>query len=140
MNVEGELQEKMVIYRTLESRMEILTKQRDLVANKITELLSTISSIDEIENGKDEILFKIGEEVYASGEIKSKDKVFVSVGANIVIEKSIIDGKKILNDRKEEMGNILKEIENNMNEISKTLKHLEPEINELIKVQNLAGK
>ena len=54
---EKELQEKMLIYRTLESRLEALTRQRDLVSSKIVEIISTISSIDEISKNQKDILF-----------------------------------------------------------------------------------
>lgn len=140
MAVEQELQEKMMIYKTLESRMEIMNKQRELVTNKIAEILSTMSSINEIEQNSENILFKIGDELYAPGEIKDKNKVYVAIGAGVVIEKSIDEGRKVLTDRKSEMEKVLKEIQDSMTEISNTLKHIEPEINELIRMQNLTGK
>ena len=142
MTDEKELQEKMFVYRTLESRLETFTKQRDLISNKIVEIMSTTSSIDEIGKNQENILFKLGSEAYTYGNITDKNKVLVEIGAGIVLEKSIQDGKEILNKRKEEMENALKEIQNNISQISNAMNQLGPEINELIQKsqnQNLAG-
>lgn len=142
MTDEKELQEKMLIYRTLESRLEALTRQRDVIGNKVVEIMSTVSSIDEIDKNQENILFKLGSEAYTYGNIVDKNKILVEIGAGIVLEKSLEDGKETLNKRKIEMENILKEIQNNISEISNTMNRLGPEINELIQKsqqQNLAG-
>ncbi|MEK6909804.1 MAG: prefoldin subunit alpha [Candidatus Aenigmatarchaeota archaeon] len=133
MTNEKELQEKMFIYRTLESRLEALARQRDLVSSKIVEIMSTISSIDEIDKNQENILFKLGGEAYTHGNVTDKNKILVGIGAGIILEKPIEDGKEILNKRKQEMENVLKEIQNNIVQVSSAINQLGPEINELIK-------
>ena len=135
---EKELQEKMLIYRTLEARLEAFTKQRDLVNSRIIELSSTISSINEIGKNQENILFRLGGEAYVHGNIKDKDNILVEIGAGIILEKSREKGKEILNKRKEEMENALNEIQNNIAQISDALSQLGPEINEIIRLENLA--
>ena len=132
MTNEKELQEKMLIYRTLESRLGALTQQRDIINNKIMEIMSTISSIDEISKNQENFLFRLGGEAYAYGNANINDKILVDIGAGIVLEKSVEDGKEILNKRKIELETALKEIQNNILQISATMNQLEPEINELI--------
>ncbi|MBU5537258.1 MAG: prefoldin subunit alpha [Candidatus Aenigmatarchaeota archaeon] len=133
MTNEKELQEKLLIYRTLEARLEVLTRQRDLISSKIIELVSTMSSIDEIDKTPENILFKLGSEAFAQGNVTDKNKILVEIGAGIVLEKSLVDGKEILNKRKTEMENALKEIQNNISQISNAMNQLAPEINELIR-------
>ncbi|MEM5797357.1 MAG: prefoldin subunit alpha [Candidatus Aenigmatarchaeota archaeon] len=133
MTNEKELQEKLLIYRTLEARLEVLTRQRDLISSKIIELMSTMSSIDEIDKTPENILFKLGSEAFAKGNVTDKNKILVEIGAGIVLEKSLVDGKEILNKRKTEMENALKEIQNNISQISNAMNQLAPEINELIR-------
>lgn len=130
---EKELQEKMFVYRTLESRLEALARQRDLVSSKIVEIVSTISSIDEIDKNQENILFKLGGEAYTHGNVADKNKILVEIGAGIILEKPIEDGKEILNKRRQEMENVLKEIQNNILQVSAAMNQLGPEINELIK-------
>lgn len=142
MSGEKELQEKMFVYRTLESRLEALTRQRDLVSNKIVEIMSTISSIDEIGKNQENILFKLGGEAFTYGNIADKNKILVEIGAGIILEKPIEDGKEILTRREQEMENALKEVQNNISQISNAMNQLGPEINELIQKsqnKNLAG-
>ncbi len=132
MVTEKELQEKMLIYRTLESRLEALTRQRDMVSNKIVEIMSTVSSIDEVEKNQEGILFKLGGEAFARGNISDKNKILVEIGSGIVVERSIEDGKATLNGRRQELENTLKEVQNDVYQISTAMSQLGPEINELI--------
>lgn len=136
---EKELQEKMMVYKTLESRLEALTRQRDLVSSKIMEILSTISSIDEIDKNQENILFKLGSDAFAYGNVSNKNKVLVEIGAGIVMEKSIEDGKETLNKRRGEMENMLKEIQTSISQISNAMNQLGPEINDMIQKSSLAG-
>ncbi len=142
MTDEKELQEKMFVYRTLESRLEALTRQRDMISSKIVEIMSTASSIDEIDKNQKNILFKLGGEAYTYGNVVDKNKILVEIGAGVVLEKSLEDGREALNKRKMEMENVLKEIQNNISQISNAMGQLGPEINTLIQKsqqQNLAG-
>ncbi|MBI2547637.1 MAG: prefoldin subunit alpha [Candidatus Aenigmarchaeota archaeon] len=127
-----EMQEKFMLYRILESKLDALAKQRDLVSNKIIEILSTISSIEEIENNQD-VLFKLGAEAYTFGTVTDKDKILVEIGAGIVVEKPIGEGKESLKKRKNELENTLKEIQINISEISNAMGQLGPELNEMYK-------
>lgn len=132
MTDEKELQEKMLVYRTLEARLEVLVKQKELLTNKLTEILSTVSSIKEISKNNENVLFKLGSEAYIHGNIADKNKILVEIGAGVVLEKSVKEGEEILNKRKENIENTLNEIQNNIQQISDAMNRLAPEINELI--------
>ncbi|MDI6798692.1 MAG: prefoldin subunit alpha [Candidatus Aenigmarchaeota archaeon] len=128
-----ELQEKIIAYRILEARLDSLLKQRDMLASKLIEIQTTLQSIDEIEKSKEEVLFPIGSEAYTFGKIMDKKKVIVEIGANVALEKTTEDGRKILNKRRVEIGNALNSLQKNIVEISSSLEQLEPEIEELAK-------
>ncbi len=136
---EKELQEKMFIYRTLESRLDASTRQRDLISSKIVEIMSTISSIDEIGKNQENVLFQLGGEAFIYGNFADKNKVLVEIGAGIVLEKSVEEGKETLNKRKQELENALKGIQSNILQISNAMSQLGPEINELIQKSSPAG-
>jgi prefoldin alpha subunit len=136
---EKELQEKMLIYRTLEARLEAMAKQRDLITSKVVETVGTLLSIEEIEKNKENIWFKLGSDAYAQGDIAKASKIFVEIGAGVVLEKTIEEGKGTLNKRKQEMENALKDIQNDVSQISNAMRQLAPEINELIKKSNVTG-
>jgi prefoldin alpha subunit len=127
MTDQKELQEKILTYRILEARFDSLLKQRDMIANKLVEIQSTLASIDEIEKSE-EILFPIGAEAYTPGKITDKKKLIVEIGASIAMEKTIEEGKEILNKRKTELENSLNNMQKDMIEISNAMSMLAPEI------------
>lgn len=136
---ERELQEKIVTYRILESRLDALIRQRDLLAKKIIEIQSTLASIDEIEKSKEGILFPIGGEAYTTGKVIDKEKLIVEIGANVALEKTVVEGKETLNKRRSELESALGEIQKEILRISAAIDQLGPEIQELSQKLQQAG-
>jgi len=128
MAVGKEVQEKMLTYRILEARLDGLVKQRDMIANKIWEIETTLQSIAEISKSKEEILFPIGSEAYTFGRAMDKDKLIVEIGAGIALEKNIEEGKETLNRRKTELENAMKDIQEDVAEISNNIEMLAADI------------
>lgn len=126
-----QLQEKMLAYRILESKLDGLLKQRDMVASKLVEIQTTEASIDEIEKSNEEILFPIGAEAYISGKVIDKKKIIVEIGAGIVLEKTVEEGKQTLDKRKTEIEAALNDIQTDIARISSSLEQLEPELQEM---------
>jgi len=122
-----EMQEKMFTHRILESRLDAVTKQRDMIVQKIMEIHMTLSSIDEIEKNSD-VLVNIGSEVHAFGKITDNKKIIVELGAGVALEKTTEDGKSFLEKRKTEMQSVLNQAQMEIEQISFNLQQLELEI------------
>jgi prefoldin alpha subunit len=125
-----ELQEKVMVYRILEARLQGMLKQRDMIASKIVELQTTLSSMDEILKGE-EVLFPVGGEAYTLGKVTEKNSIIVEIGAGIAMKKTVEEGKDVLDKRIEEMNNTLRSIQTEIIQLSNNLELLGPEINEL---------
>ena len=125
-----EMQEKVLTYRILENRLDSFLKQREMVVSKLIEIQNTLSSMDEIEKSKEDILFPIGAEAYAFGKVVDKKRVMVDIGANVILEKTVEEGKQILEKRKAEVENGLNEMQREIAEMSAALEHLGLEIQE----------
>ncbi|OGM93011.1 prefoldin subunit alpha [Candidatus Wolfebacteria bacterium RIFCSPLOWO2_01_FULL_47_17b] len=138
MKEQKDFQEKLIAYRVLEARIDSLLKQRELLANKLVEIQTTLESIDEIEKSKDEIIFPLGSNAYMFGRAVDKDKIIVEVGAGIALEKNVTEARDILNKRKGGMENALTTLQRNIQEASDTMQTLEPEIQEMIDRQQQA--
>lgn len=132
-----ELQEKILSYRILQSRLESLIRGRELIANKIVEIESTLASIDEFVNSKEKILFSLGSETYVFGEVNEKEKLIVGVGAGIALEKTMDEGKNTLNKRKTELEKIILDIQKEVMKVSVAIEQLAPEIQKLIESQQV---
>jgi prefoldin alpha subunit len=124
---ERDLQEKVAVYRVLEARLEAAIKQRDSIASRIVEMQAVKESIGELEKS-DDVIFPVGSDVFAFGKIAEKKKVMVAVGAGVVMEKSIAEAKEILDKRREEMEQVMKEVQGNIEKVSSTLEQLGSEI------------
>jgi prefoldin alpha subunit len=132
---EKELQEKIMVYRIVESRIDALIKQRDLFLNKIMELQNTLASIDEIAKSNQEILFPIGSEAYSFGKVTETNKIIVEIGAGIALEKNFDEAKEIIVKRKNDIQTTVREIQADIQKLSQSLSSLEFEIQSLAQSQ-----
>jgi prefoldin alpha subunit len=135
-----ELQEKIFAYRLLESRLDGLIKQRDLLISRMAEIQSTLNSIDEIEKSREEILFPLGSNAYVAGKVNDKKNMIVEIGAGIALEKTTKEGEEILKRRMEEVEKVLTSVQQGIIETSSTLNELGPQIQQGIeKEQSQVG-
>lgn len=125
-----EMQEKMLTYRILENRLDSFLKQREMVVSKLIEIQNTLSSMDEIEKSNEGVLFPIGAEAYTFGKVVDKKRVMVDIGANVILEKTVEEGKQILEKRKAEIENGLNEMQREIAEMSAAMEQLGLEIQE----------
>jgi len=140
--VEKELQERLLAYRTLESRLNSLAKQQNMFASKILEIQSTIESIEEIRKGrkgeKEErevknILFPLGSAAYAKGTVADKNKLIVEVGAGVALEKTAEEGKTILEKRKKELESAMDVLQKDMQSIASTMRKIEVDAQAMVR-------
>jgi len=129
---EKELQEKVMVYRIIQSRLDALVKQRDLFFNKILEFQNTLVSIDEIAGSKEEILFPIGSEAYSFGKVVDKNKIIVEIGAGVALEKNFEDAKETIRNRKSDIETAVKEVNQEIENYSNSLSILEPELQKMM--------
>jgi len=97
------------------------------------EIEESIKGIEELKKKGEDVLFSLGSQTYIPCKIIEKDKIIVEVGANVAIEKSLEEGKQILQKRKEEIEKAVEEIENTINQLSAGLKDLGEEIGEMLR-------
>ncbi len=136
---EREEQERILTYRILESRLDGLLKQRDLVLNKIAEIQSTLSTIDEVEKKNGDILIPIGGEAYTHGKLLEKKTFIVEIGANVALEKNVEEAKTILNKRQEELMKAVNDLQKEIQKVSFTLQQLAMQIQQPTTEETKAG-
>ena len=128
-----EFQEKLVRYQILEGRVKALLQRREMLITKIVEVENTLTSMGEIEKEKEsEILLPLGSNVYIPGILKDVKKMIVEIGADVALEKDIVDAKKILGERKDIMNNGLQSIEKEITNITNEMLGIEQEIASLM--------
>lgn len=129
---EKQFQEKMLLYRTLENRVNSMVKQREMFASKIAEIQSTLSSIDEMENGQREMMFPLGSAAFVLGKIMDKSKLIIEVGAGVALEESSNESKKILEKTKKELEGAIEIFQKDIQSAVITIKQMEAEIQQML--------
>jgi prefoldin alpha subunit len=134
-----ELEERLVAYRLLQARLTSLLRQRDVLASQLLELQTSLTSIDEVEKSRADILFRMGSGAWTCGRIVSKKKLIIEVGAGIALEKSAADAKLILRRRVGEIQRALALIQQNVAQTTIELERLGPEIRRLAESVSRVG-
>lgn len=129
---EKKLQEKMLAYRMLESRLNNMAKQRDMIVSKIMEIHSTLMTVEEIEKGSEDVLFPIGSASYIRGKPADKEKIIVEIGAGVVMEKTPAETKKLLEERKKELELVADSLEKEMQNIVSSMQKIEADAQEMV--------
>ena len=127
-----ELQERILAYRILQSKLDDNVKERDLITNKLIEVENTLVSIDEMKETKEETAFPMGSDVYVFAKNSNKEKLMIGIGANILMEKTFEESKEILNKSKKEFEKTLDDIQKEINQISCSIEEMTPELQEMI--------
>jgi prefoldin alpha subunit len=111
----------MTRLRVLEASLESMMKQREMIIGRIAEIDATITGIEEASKAKGEVLFHIGGEAFMQAKPSTDGKIIVMIGADVALEKTPEEAKKVLEERKAEASKIMmqiqKEIENSTREL-----------------------
>ena len=129
MTDQKELQEKLIRYQIINSRIKALSDRREFLLAKLLEIETTLNAIEEMEKSKgDEIFLPLGSGVHVPGTLKKTGSIIVELGADIAVKRTAENAKEILKKRKEILENGLRSIENEMMNLGDELSKLEPYI------------
>jgi prefoldin alpha subunit len=129
---EKKLQENMLAYRMLESRLGNIARQRDMIVSKIMEIQSTLITVEEIEKGSEDVLFPVGSAAYIRGKPADKEKIIVEIGAGVVMEKTLVETKKLLKDRKKELELAIDSLGKEMQNMASSMQKIEADAQEMV--------
>jgi prefoldin alpha subunit len=102
---EEELRQLSVEMRFLEQAADTLQQRLSMLNAAITDLSYANMTLDGVEKEKEdsELLVPIGGGSYVKMKLASPDKVIVSLGAGVSVEKPLADAKTILKERIDEL-------------------------------------
>lgn len=117
-------QDELLQFRTTEARLEGLIKHRDMVVSRLNEIEVTMNSIEQVAKSKDDVLFHVGGEAFMSAKPHSDGKVLVMIGAEIALEKTPEEARKLLTSRKAEAENVLKQVQKDVESLTADLERM----------------
>jgi len=103
----------------LVTQVEVLRRQIEAVRSAIAEIQvveETLSNIKGVEEGKP-VLIPVGASCYVRGMITDKDKVIMGVGAGILVEKTVDDALKVLEERRKRLEEEFVRLNANLREV-----------------------
>jgi len=107
-------------------RLDAIGKQLQLVEASIAEVNATEASIAAIEGAKagNEILVPLGSDSYVRASLADTKTLLVGVGSRISLEKSIPEAKKTLEQRRGELENAMKKLQESYVDLNGKLEEL----------------
>lgn len=123
-----ELEAKMMQVRMLEMSLQGMMKNQDLLMTKINEIESTLAGIEELSRAGGELKFHIGDGVFFPAKVSENKKIIVSVGAEVALEKTPEEARKILEGRRVETNKALVDAQKEIERLTKGIEALIPEI------------
>ena len=106
---------------------EIFVSQLDMLENGRMEALAAIEALEAMRESEDAVvLLQIGGGASVRAKILEPDKILLSIGAEVVVERSNKDAVEYLKER-------LIEMEASQKRVSETLNHLQSQMNEINK-------
>ena len=103
---EEELRQLAVEQRLLEQTADALQSRMNMVNAVVTDLTYASMALEGLEKEKEnsELLVPIGGGSYVKAKLGTPDRVIVSVGAGVSVEKTVQEAKEIVKKRLEDLG------------------------------------
>lgn len=113
---EQKLQQKYIELQLLDQQIKQIQQQLVLLEQQISDLTILEESLNEIKKVElnSEILAPLGAGVFIKASIKDNKEVLMNVGSNINVKKKIPDAIEIVKAQKEELQNIIRQTENEL--------------------------
>ncbi len=127
----------VVEVRVLESTYNELSARQNLLERALIENRAALDALNGLgENPKQEVLMQIGGGAMLRSPPPSTDKVLVSVGANVVIEKPKAEAVAMMEGRSREVEKTIMSIAGQRNELAQRLDSDRQALNSLVSRQN----
>jgi len=96
-------------YGALAQLLEDVRRRVDILNTTLAEISAAKSALEEVSSLSEgeELLVPIGAGVFVRAKLAGKDKVLVTLGANIMVEKALEDTRKYLEEREQKVKDAL---------------------------------
>ncbi len=134
------LQEKFMQMEYLKGQAENVQQQVSMIANSINELQvakSALKNMKDIGEGS-EILVPLGAGAYATATLKRNKSVIMSLGADILADKSMDEAISIVESQIAKLEEAHEKVAGGLSEINRGLQALAPEVQSLAKKLHMA--
>jgi len=133
---EKQLQAHLYEFRMLEGRLKEISAQSEMLVRALIETKGGLTTLKGLNTSSStEVLIPIGGGLFVDAKAPPSDKLLVTIGADVVVEKQKEDALKDVEERIKEMENAISGIEANRADLNKKMLTKRESINELIAKQ-----
>jgi|TARA_B100000315_G_scaffold161292_1_gene149763 prefoldin alpha subunit len=133
---EKQLQAHLYEFRMLEGRLKEISVQSEMLVRALIETKGGLTTLKGLNTSSStEVLIPIGGGLFVDAKAPPSDKLLVTIGADVVVEKQKEDALKDVEERIKEMENAISGIEANRADLNKKMLTKRESINELIAKQ-----
>jgi prefoldin alpha subunit len=127
-----EKQQKMMELQIMNQQGEQLKGQLDQMEEQMNNLQRLEESLSSLEKEKigNSMFTPISSGVFMRTSLEDNKKVLISVGAGVVVEKSLVDAKEMMKEQEKKMELVLLQIRNEMNRFIESAANIEKELSE----------
>ncbi len=125
-----ETQQKQMQLQMLDQQMQQVQKQLQMLDQQIRDLQTTSQALTDLKDVKPgtEALFPISSGIFVKGELKENDRLTINVGSNTSVEKTVDQGKELLDSQLQELTKYKVELDKNVSKLSSKAMELEKEL------------
>ena len=133
---ERKVQSLLAEFRLLESRMNEVNSQREILTRAFLDARAGVVTLKELgTSSTSEVLIPLGGGVFVNGKTPPVDKILVAIGADVVVEKSIDEALKYLEERVKGMENAVIGLDAQRNDINNKIIEKRESINNIMAKQ-----
>ena len=139
---EQQIQAMYMQFQMMKQQMDEAIQNKQLLDQKMAEITSTKSAVADLKKTKkgSEVWAPLGSESFVMAELKDVSQVAVSVGANIVVKKSIPETLKILEKKEKELQDLDKQLMAHIEQVQSQMQSLESVMQNAIASAQSANK
>ncbi len=133
---ERKVQSLLAEFRLLENRMNEANSQREILTRAFLDARAGVVTLKELgTSSTSEVLIPLGGGVFVNGKTPPVDKLLVAIGADVVVEKSIDEALKYLEERVKGMENAVVGLDAQRNDINNKIIEKRESINNIMAKQ-----
>lgn len=136
-----DMKDKYLELQLLNSQMQQIQQQvqtADMQASEMNRLAASLEEAKSINKGQ-ELLVPLGQGIFMRAKAEDLKHVIMSVGADVVVEKTLDEAIEIVNKQLAELNNIILEMKHEFNEGVQKIHLMQHEMNELGKNDSHEG-
>ena len=134
-DMKQKVQQKLILYQLLQRHLEELRQQALLLERTFIEIETTRQTVSDLKKAKEgnETLVPLGSGFYTHGRVSNTKSLLVDIGVGILVEKDTVSTDDVLDNKRKELENASRELQDEMGNTLKKMNELGMELEKMTK-------